>query len=212
MIGDKIKLEESYLDCALKVLNKLSILDGPGDLRKKVWCIAGESGSGKSVMSHCLQKILADLKIKSTILHIDDYYKLPPLQNHAQRMKNINWVGPNEINFNLLTQHISEYKANAATIVKPLVNFQTSTITEETLDCGHSLILIVEGTYSFELKEADEYIFLSRNYIDTLAQRVARGREAFDPDVENILSIEHQIVRQYKSIASVVIDKHYAVE
>ena len=74
--------------------------------------IAGESGSGKSEIAHCLAEALAAEGRSSVILGQDDYFKLPPRTNHARRLEEIDWVGPGEVWLDLLDAHAHALKMN----------------------------------------------------------------------------------------------------
>lgn len=179
---------------------------------KFVICIAGESGSGKSVTAKCLQIELEKLNVHSIIIHQDSYYKLPPKENHNKRKNDISWVGVNELRIELMQQHIDLFKAKEQVIDIPMVNYKSNEfISNSTILKGKS-VLIVEGVYSFFLKGIDYKIFMSRTFKDTLEKRKARSREEYDSFVERVLEIEHRIVSKQKHLANSIISKDYNIE
>lgn len=171
--------------------------------------IAGESGSGKSVTAKCLQIELEKQGIHSTIIHQDGYYKLTPKENHAKRKENISWVGVNELNIDLMQQHIDAFRAGKSSINIPVVNYVANKFSNNEVNLENKSILIVEGVYSFFLNNLDFKVFMSRTYKDTFEKRKSRTREVYDPFVEQVLKLEHTIVSAQKSLAHSIVGKDY---
>ncbi len=98
-------------------------------------------------------------------------------------------------------------------IDKPLVDYDSNTIQEETIALGGIRVLIAEGTYTSLLKHVDTRIFIDRNWLDTLEdrQRRNRGKEVGDPFIEQVLRTEHKIIAGHKQLADFVITKDYEV-
>ena len=71
---------------------------------------------------------------------------------------------------------------------------------------------IAEGTYTSLLQQVDRRVFIARNRLDTMEHRMKRGREDFDPFIEQVLEIEHEIISQHLALADVVITRDYDVE
>lgn len=205
MIGDQIALNERYLQPAVRVLEGISVQKG------YVINVAGESGSGKSTLAVALQHVLKEQGMKAVVLHMDDYFILPPATNHAKRESDINWVGPGEVRLDLLQHHIGQFKAGCKTIDKPLVDYAANQILEEKLDLSDVEVLIVEGTYT-SLLQVDKSIFLERTYVDTFADRVKRARDPITPFVEQVLEVEHRIISAQGQGAAITIDKNFGIK
>ena len=94
--------------------------------KKLVIACDGESASGKSVTAKCLQIELEKLNISSAIIHQDGYYKLPPKENHEKRKIDINWVGTDELQLNLMQGHINSFKMQEEFIEIPIVNYKSN--------------------------------------------------------------------------------------
>ena len=71
--------------------------------------------------------------------------------------------------------------------------------------------LIIEGTYILDVDDFDFKIFIDRNYKDTYENRLNRNRDEKSDFVEQVLDIEHQIIKQYKNKADLVLGKDYQV-
>lgn len=209
MIGDAIHIKEAYFITANSIFGLLQ--ESISRSNKFVIGIGGESGSGKSVTATCLQKVLEENGIKTHIIHQDDYFFYPPKTNHEMRVVNFDHIGYQEVNINLIEQHIEAFKRDETKINKPLVNYHENTIISETVDFHNVKVLLIEGTYILKLPNLDFRIFIDRNYQDTLPQRKARGREAITPFVEKVLEKEHQLILPLKQNADLIISKDYSV-
>jgi uridine kinase len=212
MIGDKIEIKPAYLKIATSIIEHIYNYQSAIKPTKFVIAIAGESGSGKSVTAVCIQHLLQQRNVQAVVLHQDDYFKLPPQTNHAAREKNIQVVGQQEVDLQLLQQHIQQFLDHQPSITKPLVHYAQNTIGTETIAVHDAQVLIVEGTYALHLQDALHKIFMSRTYIDTLAQRNNRGREQHSDFIENVLAIEHQIIKQQKNNADLIVLKDYSLQ
>ncbi len=58
----------------------------------------------------------------------------------------------------------------------------------------------------------DTRVFIARNRLETLDARMRRGREQFDPYIEQVLEIEHAIISAHRARADVVLSREYEVE
>lgn len=204
MIGDKITLSAKYLEPANHILDLIPMENG------FTICVAGESGSGKSTLALALQQVMEERGLKAVVLHMDDYFILPPATNHAEREKDISWVGPGEVKLELLQEHIQQFKMGDKVIHKPLVNYSENSIGSEDLDLTEVQVLIVEGTYT-SLLETDLRIFINRTYLDTFEDRVKRARDPITPFVESVLAIEHGIISGQAGQADIIIDKTFEI-
>ncbi|MDQ1161789.1 uridine kinase [Chryseobacterium sp. SORGH_AS 447] len=209
MIGDIIELEERHLAPAREIIAKLKESFSFGSKPKIAIGIAGESGSGKSVTAFALQKVLEEEQVKSVIIQMDDYFKLPPRTNHENRLKSLENVGIHEVDLEKLAQNMSAFKNEAAEIEKPLVSYNENTIGTEKFDASEYDVVIVEGTYILELNGFDFKIFIDRNYKDTYENRMKRNRDEQSDFVEKVLEIEHQIIRNFKNNADLILGKNY---
>ena len=208
MIGDRIEIRPEYLDISDKILHHFPE-EYFNDSNAVCIAIGGESGCGKSTLSLALKKTLSQHNINSVVLHQDDYFFLPPKTNHNNRIKSISNVGVEEVNLELLDRHISIIKKRSSDILlKPLVNYQNDEILEERMSIDKVNVIIVDGTYAMLLKEADFKIFMLRNFKETKEYRIARGRDIISSFNEEVLEIEHQIIKGHKDKAHYIIDKN----
>ena len=171
--------------------------------------VVGESGSGKSVTAFALQKILEQENVKSLVLQMDDYFKLPPKTNHENRLKSLDNVGIQEVDLEKLAQNIKDFKTESSEIEKPLVYYSENLISSEKIDTSGYEVILVEGTYILEIEEFDFKIFIDRDYKDTHENRMKRNRDEQSDFVEKVLEIEHHIIRSFKNNADLILGKNY---
>lgn len=209
MIGDIIELHEKHLATAQKIIEIVKQNFPLGNSQKIAIGIAGESGSGKSVTAYAIQKVLEQEKVKSLVLQMDDYFRLPPKSNHENRLKSLENVGIHEVNLGKLSQNINDFKKGTLEIEKPLVNYNENSVSTEKIEISEYSVIIVEGTYILDLEGFDFKIFIDRNYKDTYENRMKRNRDEQSDFVEKVLEIEHQIIRNFKNNADLILGKNY---
>lgn len=171
--------------------------------------IAGESGSGKSVLAAALVEELASRGFQGTALQQDDYFVLPPATNHQARLEDLGWVGPGEVRLELLDNHLRQAIDGAAELVKPLVLFDENRIVEERLPLEGVRVLLVEGTYTSLLRNVDTRVFIDRTFRETRNARQARGREAQSEFLDRVLELEHRIISRHRERADLVVGRRY---
>lgn len=207
MKGDIIDIRDEYFVTAkeLYAILKDKILSSS----KFVIAIAGESGSGKSVSATTFSHELSRHKIANCIIHMDDYFILPPLTNHKNRIKSLKNVGRHEVRLHLLQETIDDFKANIQSVSKPLVDYNEDIIGSEELHFQDTKVLLVEGTYVASLKGIDVLIFMERTYKETFENRKQRNRDEASVFIEKVLEIEHKIISKDKELCDIIIDKNY---
>lgn len=211
MKGDIIIVEPHHRSAAEKIVQRLLEAIRAHDTRFTI-TVAGESGSGKSETAKAIAEELEAHGFNSAILQQDDYFIHPPRTNDRTRRANICWVGPTEVQLDLLDEHLAASIAGAASITKPLVIYDEDRVVEEELDLVGVDVVIAEGTYTTLLDNVNTRVFIARNRLETMEHRMKRGREDFDPFIERVLEIEHDIISQHRARADVVITRDYEVE
>lgn len=211
MIGDVIELQEKHLHTAeniYKIIEQTLALNG--DCKWAVG-ICGESGSGKSVTAFALQKVMEQNGVSSLVLQMDDYFTLPPKNNHENRQKSLDNVGTQEVQLHRIQENLRQFKAGKISIEKPLVDYQANSIATETIKTDAIQVLIIEGTYILDIDDFDFSIFIDRNYKDTHENRMKRNRDEQSDFIEKVLDIEHQIISKFKDKANLILDKNYQI-
>lgn len=209
MIGDVINLEQKHLETAENIYKIIS----ETHQKPQKWSvgICGESGSGKSVTAFALKKVLEEKGIKSLVIQMDDYFKLPPKSNHENRQKSLKNVGIHEVYLDKIQETVEKFREGESFITKPLVHYIENSVTEEVLKAEDIQVLIVEGTYVLDIDDFDVSIFIDRTYKDTYENRMKRNRDVQSDFIERVLEIEHGIIRQLKEKADLILDKNYHI-
>ncbi len=211
MKGDIILVGEEHKNAAEQIIDRLLDEIRAIDRRYTV-TVAGESGSGKSETGQALADALEARGVKAVVLQQDDYYVLPPRFNDAARRANFAWVGTTEVRLDLLDEHLRLSQEGAESITKPLVIYADNRIDEETLSLAGAEVVIAEGVYTSLCEHVDRRVFIARNRLETMEHRMKRGREDFDPFIEDVLQKEHEIISQHRGRADVIITRDYDVE
>ena len=207
MIGDKLTYHSEYKEITGFVISKLSHKLN----RKHRICIsvAGESGCGKTSLAYALQQdIEKSTGLKGMFFHMDDYFKLPPADNHNARLNNIGAVGKIEVNLHLLDNHLIQFQKETNILNKPLVDYHQNLILNEHIISKDFDFCLVEGTYVNCLKAPDYKIFIETTYLDTRKSRIERARDVINDFNEEVLEIEHHIISKQKGMAHVIVDKN----
>lgn len=210
MIGDIVSLQPHHIPPAEKIVELVvdEIKQSEGIY---TFTVGGESGSGKSTLSLAIEQVLQEQGFNSFIFHIDDYFKLPPQDNHNQREKDITHVGPEEVSLSLLQDHIDKVKAGAEQLKKPLVHYRENRIREVIVEFNDVDVIIAEGTYSTLLDDINCKIFMLRTYFDTYEDRMSRGRDPMIPFTEKVLKKEHEILQDHIELADIFVSKDYEI-
>jgi len=207
MLGDELVVKEEHTERAEEICEILT--DSYTKRKKVVVTIAGESGSGKSELASEIARIKNGNDWKTGIIQQDDYFVFPPKTNHKMRQKNIDQVGTYEVKLDFLDSNLYSFKNGAETIYKPLVDYDRDEIKTEEMEVGQFNLLIAEGTYTTILNFADFRIFIDRDYRDTYSDRKQRGRDKFEPFVEDVLKREHEIISSHKKDSDLIITGDY---
>jgi uridine kinase len=213
MKGDKLILQGYHRQAASVIVSNI-IENIRKNKTRYVISVAGESGSGKSETGLAIADELEKFGIRSIVLGQDDYFVLPPKSNDRKRREDPEWLGPHiEVKLDVLEQNLMDAIDGKREIVKPLVDYDSNTIQDETINLDGIKVLIAEGTYTSLLKHVNTRIFICRNWLDTLElrQKRMRGNEVGDPFIEQVLSIEHKIIAGHKQLADILITKDFSV-
>jgi uridine kinase len=207
MIGDRVNTKPKHSQAANEVF---ALIQDELQGGRLTFTVAGQSGAGKSEVAEELASQLESHGLKTIILQQDDYFFYPPKTNHNRRVEDIEWVGVNEVNLQLLDQQLATFKnAKPQLMEKPLVVFEEDRIISEKLDLSPFQAMIVEGTYTTLLKNVNFHVFIDRDYHDTKDDRKERGREAIDNFSEQVMKIEDAIISKHRTLADIVISKEF---
>lgn len=174
--------------------------------------ISGESGAGKSEVSHSLAMLLKKEGMRVKILHTDNYYKVPPNERTAWRKSHgIEKVGFKEYDWKLLNRNIREFKEGREALM-PCVDIVSKQIDKLITNFSDIDILVVDGLYAIKLKDIDLRVYINLTYHDTKKIQTARGKEDYNGFRFEVLEMEHRNMLTLKPKADLIINKKYEVE
>lgn len=205
MEGDKLLIGEHHTARARQLCEHIADRLEP----RMVITVAGESGAGKSETASEIVRLLCVQGHKAEVVQQDDYFVFPPKTNHEMRRRNVEQVGLYEVKLGLLDSNLRSFKRGESPIYRPLINYDADTITMVERDLNGVDILVAEGTYTTSLAFADLRIFIARDYDDTAAHRKARGRDAEDAFIDDVLRREHAIIREHRQLADYIISRDF---
>ena len=206
MLGDILLIEEKHHKAADQILQHIKNVKE----KKYVIAIGGESGYGKSEVDHVVAKKLKNKGKLSKIIHIDNYYLVPPQGRTAWRKEHgFESIGLNEYNWELINKNIDEFTRNQKSTM-PCIDLLTDQIDQLTTDFNEIQYLIIEGLYSVKVN-ADLRVFIVLTYHETKKAQILRGKEPQNEFRLNVLKREHEVVQSLRPIADLIVTKDYEV-
>jgi uridine kinase len=208
MLGDVLLIEDKHRKAGDAIIQK--ILERKKD--KFIIAISGESGSGKSELAHVIAKGLRKHGIMAKPIHIDNYYRIHPLERTEWRKKNgiENVVGYGEYDWDTIYRNIQDFKNNRKSTM-PCVDLVTEQIDQLTTDFKGIDMLVIDGLYAIKTEGADLRVFLELTYHETKKAQVVRGKEPQNEYRMAVLEQEHRMVQALKPKADILISKEYEV-
>ena len=173
--------------------------------------ISGESGSGKSEVSHSLARWLKSEHIRVKVLHTDNYYKVPPLLRlEWRRTKGIETVGMDEYDWNLIHRNIQDFKEERESML-PCIDIIPEQVDKLITDFKKIDLLVIDGLYAIKADGIDLRVFIDLTYKETKISQLQRGKETINDFRMMVLEREHQNIRSLKPMADLIINKNYQV-
>ncbi|NOU46033.1 MAG: uridine kinase [Bacteroidales bacterium] len=209
MLGDVLLITEKHQKAGEAIIEFILKTPKP----KMMVGISGESGSGKSELAHVIAKGLRKHGIIAKPLHIDNYYRILPLERTEWRKTNgiQKVVGPGEYDWATINRNISEFK-NGKVSTGPCVDLVTEQVDQLTTDYKSVDMLIIDGLYAIKVDDVDVSIFIELTYHETKKAQVVRGKEPQNEYRMQVLEKEHQEVQALKNKATVLISMEYEVK
>jgi len=174
--------------------------------------ISGESGSGKSELTHVIAKNLRKHGIFAKPIHIDNYYNTLPMERAAWREKSgvENVVGLSEYKWDDINQTINDFKNNRKSTM-PCVDLVTEQIDLLTTNFNGIDMLIIDGLYAINTEGIDMKILIELTYHETKKAQSSRGKEPDNPLRWRVLEQEHKTVQSIKDKATIRVNKDFQV-
>jgi uridine kinase len=209
MLGDVLLIEDKHKEAGTEIIDY--ILKHKKD--RMTVAISGESGTGKTELAHVIAKGMRAHGIFAKPLHIDNYYRIHPLKRTAWRQDNgiENVVGYGEYDWDTIYQNIDDFK-NKRKSTMPCVDLVTEQVDQVTTDFSEVDMLIIDGLYAIKTDDIDVRIFIDITYHDTGKAQKLRGKEPQNEYRMKVLLKEHDMVRNLKDSADIIVTREYQVE
>ena len=208
MLGDVLLIEDKHRNAGEAIIRQ--ILERKKD--KFMVGISGESGSGKTELAHVIAKGLRKHGIMAKPLHIDNYYRIHPLERTEWRKQHgiEKVVGYGEYDWDTIYRNIGDFRNNRPSTM-PCVDLVTEQIDQLTTDFKGIDMLIIVGLYAIKTDGLDLRIFIELTYHETKKAQVVRGKEPQNEYRMAVLEHEHRMVQALKPMADILISKEYEV-
>ncbi|MFX1537675.1 MAG: uridine kinase [Promethearchaeota archaeon] len=206
MLGDVLLITEKHEKAAKQIVEKISSLK----FDKYTIAIGGESGSGKSEVSHMLSKLLKKKGVLAKILHTDNYYYILPQERTEWRKKHgIASIGYTELDWDLINRNIDDFKKNRKSTM-PCIDLLTDQVDTLITNFEGISVLILDGLYCLKA-DVDLKIHIDLTYHDTKKAQIVRGKELQTEFRLEVLKREHEVIQSLKPLADLIITRDFDV-
>ncbi len=212
MLGDILLIQETHKKAAarIKEIMKKDCAGKPSGY-KYIVAISGESGSGKSELSHSLARLLKPEEIRVKIIHTDNYYKVPPLlRTEWRKTQGMDSIGIDEYDWSLINQNMREFREDREAMM-PCIDIIPEQIDKLITDFKKIDLLVLDGLYAINTDQADLRIFIDLTYHETKMTQIIRGKEPMNEWRIQVLEREHIGVISLKPMADLIVNKNYEV-
>lgn len=208
MLNNFLLLDKKHENAALTIFDKFLSERSS----KYIITISGEVETGKCEVAFALGRLMKKEGIRAKLLHMDNYYKIPPLERTEWRKRHgIESVGYDEYDWNVISRSLTGFKEGKLTTL-PCVDLFTGQIDQLTTNFAGIDVVIIEGLYSVKIEEANLKVFVEQTYKDTFDAQRASGKEELDEFRMQILEREHKVVQSLKPLAEFYLDFDTASE
>ena len=202
MLNDVVTIEKKHTNAATTLFDRV-IRDRKS---KFIVAISGEVGTGKCEIAHELGRLLIESGISVKLLHLDNYYHIPPLERMEWRKKNgLEKIGYDEYDWNTVNRNIDDFRMNTHSVM-PVVDLFTQKVDHLHTDFNGIEMLIIAGLYSIRINQSDLRVFIELTYEDTWDEQALTHKEVMDDFRMEVLKQEHKAVQSLKPLADFYID------
>lgn len=202
MLNDVVTIEEKHTNAASTLFDRVLSERNA----KFVVAISGEVGTGKCEIAHELGRKLIEGGISVKLLHLDNYYLIPPVQRREWREENgLDKIGYDEYDWKTLNKNIDDFRKSKKSVM-PVVDLFTQKVDQLHTDFDGIDVLIIAGLYSIRIKQSDLRVFIELTYQDTWDEQLLTRKEILDDFRLEVLKHEHIAVQSLKHLADFYID------
>lgn len=206
MLGDVLLITEKHIIAAEGIVKEVLAKK----TNKFIIGISGESGSGKSELAHAVAKGLRKHGIIAKPLHIDNYYRILPLERTQWRTENgiEKVVGYSEYDWDTIYRNIDEFKQGLSS-TGPCVDLVTEQVDQLTTNYNVVDMLIIDGLYAIKAEGVDLSVFIELTYHETKKAQIVRGKEPQNEYRSRVLEQEHKMVQALRPKADLLVNMDY---
>ncbi|UZJ36588.1 uridine kinase family protein [Prosthecochloris sp. SCSIO W1103] len=210
LIGEKHKKAAESIAERVLVEKEAKEEEQPG--HRFIVAISGESGAGKSELSHSLATVLKKEGIRVKILHTDNYYLIEPLKRRAFReLNNFEDIGPQEYDREQLQRNIADFRKGHTAADMPCIDIITEKVDRLVTDFSDIDLLIIDGLYAIATEGIDLGVYIDLTYKETKKNQMLRGKELTDDHRWKVLEKEHQSATELRRLANTFVSREYKV-
>ena len=208
MLEDVLLITDKHRAAAATIVNE--ILNNKKE--KYIVAISGESGSGKSELTHVVAKEMRKHGVFAKPIHIDNFYNTLPLKRTNWRINNgiENVVGISEYKWDEIDRVIDDFK-NSRISTMPCVDLVTEQVDTLTTDFQNVSMLIIDGLYAINADRVDLAVFIELTDHETKKAQTDRGKEPQNEYRMRVLEQEHKQVLSIKQKADLYVNMDYQV-
>ncbi|MDZ7844997.1 MAG: zeta toxin family protein [Anaerolineales bacterium] len=208
MLGDVLIIKDKHKTAAAQILE---IIDAR-PREKQVIAIGGESGSGKTEVAHELACQLKKRENPAKIMHIDNYYRVPPRERTAWRQAHgLESIGYTEYDWELINRNLDDFRADRDQVVMPCIDLLTDQVDQLHTSFQGLQYLIIEGLYAVKA-DADLKFLIDLTYRETKNMQFARGKEPINDYRWQVLEREHQVVQSLRPLTDLLITADFQIK
>lgn len=212
MLGDVLLISDMHKQAAEAIHEIVKEeLEKKNSRYRYIVAISGESGSGKSELSHTLGKKLKEDNIRVKVIHTDNYYKIQPLlREEWRRNKGFDKIGIDEYDWVKIRKTIRDFKEEQECVV-PCIDLIPEQVDKLITDFSKIDLLIIDGLYAIDAADVDLRVFIDLTYQETKINQIMRMKEDMNTFRLKILDREHQAVSSLRPKADLIVNKAYQV-
>jgi len=202
MLNDVVTIEKKHTNAAITLFDRVIRDRKP----KFIVSISGEVGTGKCEIAHELGRKLIETGISVKLLHMDNYYHIPPHERMEWRKKNgLDKIGYDEYDWDTVNNNLDDFRMDKKSEM-PIVDLFTQKVDQLRTDFKGIEVLIIEGLYSIRINQSDLRVFIELTYEDTWEEQIHTHKEILDDFRLEVLKYEHNAVQSLKKRADFYID------
>lgn len=208
MLGDVLLIEEKHRKAGEIIIEQIL----KEKKAKLLVGISGESGSGKTELAHVVAKGLRKHGIMAKPMHIDNYYKVHPLERTEWRKRHSieKVVGYDEYDWDTIYRNIEDFR-NSRRSTMPCIDLVTEQVDQLITHFDVVDMLIIDGLYAIKTEGLDIRVFIELTYHETKKAQVVRGKEPQNEYRMAVLEQEHKMVQALKPSADILVGMDYSV-